>query len=161
MSQHLWVLSKLLSMHKHYVNAKALASNEDTPAASSKDTPTVSSNYIISYVIATCYRKIRNRMNHPLSVTYLGCFDEIKTFDFDSSMAHDAPTKVQYRNDRLFMSNYLLSCKKLLPNIQVDKLEQQAHLARKDEPYQLYTEETCIQFHLLFVAILRAFKSRT
>lgn len=148
MHSHLWIMSKMLSMYKSPGKVKAHgASNAAT------------SNRILYHVIATCYPKMNRRMKHSVSETYMQCLEEIKTFDISTSMVQDTPSEVQLKSDRRFLSEYLLPCKDILNNlgIKTSKLEAQASLAIDGKAFQLYTIHTSIEFHQLFVGILKAF----
>ncbi len=127
--------------------------------------PPPHSTHIIEYVIATCYPKIIRRMKHPLSVAYIECLDGIPSFQYDSAIVHETPSKLQIRNDRRFLIEYLIPCRSLLQGLKIPNLQAQAEAAKKlqeegkDEEanLQLYTSITATEFHQLFVAILKAF----
>src|SRR6266700_7616360 len=142
-ADHLLILSKLLTMKEPSI---------DDPQRNSYS----SSERLLRYVIATCYPKMKRRLKHrTLSLPYIKSLEEIPTFQFDESKLSQA-SKVESANDLLFVRKFMLP---FLSNIgtEIPKLIVQAKALKEGKPVYLYTEDTCAEFHALFLELLRNF----
>ena len=117
------------------------------------------SDRLLLYVIATSYPKILRRIKHPnLSIPYITSLEQLKNFQFDESMRSEA-SKQEIENDRLFLVKYLFTAvEESWLDLPTPKLFQQANLAKQGDPFQLYTKDTCLEFHLLLSVLLAKFQ---
>src|SRR6266567_1047044 len=142
-AKHLLILSKLLTMKEPSI---------DSPQRNSYSP----SEHLLCYVIATCYPKMKRRSKHrTLSLPYIKSLEEITTFQFDESKLNLA-SNAESANDLLFMRKFMLP---FLRNIgtKIPKLTMQANALDEGKPVYLYTEDTCAEFHTLFLELLRNF----
>jgi hypothetical protein len=141
-TKHLWVLSRILTMKEP---------SSDGP----KTVPDSLSRCLIHHVIATCYPKMLRRLGQrTLSGPYIRSLKSVTTFKFGESMSNTATEEMT--NDRLLLL-FILKSISLHPKI--PKLLEQAKLAERREPFQLYTKETCTEFHILLVELLERFQT--
>lgn len=137
MAGHLWILGKLLTM------------KDDK-----KDFGIVFGR-LLPYVVATCYMKIKRRLKNDLSKPYMKALRAVKTVLFDESQ-RGTPRADELANDRQFLVNYLLTTAERR-GTETPNLIKQAELARDHKPFHLYTEDTCMEFHNLFIDLLEEF----
>lgn len=124
-----------------------------------QETPSQSlSNHLIRYVIATCYRKMKRRLNHAtLSQPYLRSLVEAIGSPFCEPPQMPSATDISY--DRLFLTyiyGFFLEDTRFVgtfPNI-----VEQAKLTHKGEPFQLYSKDTHSEFHQLLLNFLALFR---
>jgi hypothetical protein len=143
MSSHLWILSKLIF-----------------PEKSQLDTPIL--NTLLKYTITTCHKKMNRRFNHDLSMRHFESLRNVKDFPFNLNPELQVDTDLdKISNDRAFVSGFVARTLRtpemltsLIPNIQLLC----NNLPRESEPFQLYTSETCMEFHNLLVELLDKFK---
>ncbi|KJA17468.1 hypothetical protein HYPSUDRAFT_57717 [Hypholoma sublateritium FD-334 SS-4] len=146
-AKHLWILSKLLCMKEP---------SNDGP----KRDITALINRIRRYIIATCYPKMNRRMQHRLSRSYVQSLGGITAFQFSESERDGLPPKDEIESDRRFLVNILLPlASDSIYKTKTPKLLEQAQLAYDLKPFQLYTNETCTEFHQLFIEILQGFET--
>lgn len=139
--------------------SKLLSMKEPSDNGLKRDT-TALSNRILRYVIATCYPKMNRRMKHRLSWSYIQSLGGITTFQFSESEYDGLPPRDEIENDRHFLVKFLLSVASgSICNTKTPKLLEQAQLACDRKPFQLYTNETCIEFHQLFLEIMKGFET--
>ena len=125
-----------------------------------KREPPVLSRRILRYVLATCYPLINRRLKHRLSRSYIQAVAEVTTFQFSESEYNRKSATAEIEGDRRFLVDYLLpSSLASIWETKIPKLMEQAQLARDRKPFQLYTNETCIEFHQLFLEILKRFET--
>lgn len=154
LARHLWVISKLLTMKEPGINPRK------------SEIPLSRSESIRFYVAATCYPKILRRLKNTVSQRYIKSLEAVTTFPFDESMCFqptkDQPTKDQIQNDRQFALVYLLPVNAQYKNGHLANtfphLIEQANTAKDDPNFQLYTEETCMEFHKFLLEILTRFR---
>src|SRR6266699_1406515 len=122
-----------------------------------KQTPSLSKRLLL-YVIATCYPKMIHRLGHQtLSEPYIQSLNQVMTFQFDESKVDQRSTD-EITNDRLFLVKFMLpACSSL--RTKIPKLMQQAKLAEDSKPFQLYTKDTCMEFHELLNELLLRFRT--
>jgi len=137
---HLRVLGKLLSM------------KESSPSGPKKD-PSSLSGRLLRYVIATCYPKMTRRLKHKtLSQPYILSLKQVNTFNVDNSKL-DEPQPHRTQHDRLFMTRFFLTTPLEFQN-KYPTIKQ----AKMDKDFQLYTEDTCTEFHRLLIFLLVRFE---
>jgi hypothetical protein len=141
MTSHLWILRNLIFL---------------------KD-PESSFSTLLKYTITTCYSKMNRRFKHHLSQRHLESLEHLKVedFSFNPELQSDTdPGKMS--NDRALITGFVFQTKEnpnmltsSIPNIQLlcD------NLPHKSEPFQLYTSETCREFHSLVVELLGKFRN--
>jgi hypothetical protein len=141
MTSHLWILRNLIFL---------------------KD-PESSFSTLLKYTITTCYSKMNRRFKHHLSQRHLESLEHLKVedFPFNPELQSDTdPGKMS--NDRALITGFVFQTKEnpnmltsSIPNIQLlcD------NLPHKSEPFQLYTSETCREFHSLVVELLGKFRN--
>jgi hypothetical protein len=136
--KHVWVLSRLITM---------------------KEDPESPDNRLLRYVVATCYPKMINRLNHRTwSQPYIDSLKRITTVEFDESrLERDRVSAKEIDNDRQFLLNFFLPISSSLQT-KVPKLIKQAENAKSNKDLQLYTEDTCEEFHRLLIELLDAFR---
>jgi len=124
----------------------------------SKTDPSSFFRRILLYVIATCYPKMIHRLGHrTLSKPYIQSLNEVKTFRYDKSM-FDKGLTAEIESDRLFLVEFMLSASSRL-HIKFPKIMEQAKLAEDSKPFQLYTKDTCAEFHKLLNELLLLFQT--
>jgi hypothetical protein len=145
-TKHLWILSKLLNMKE--------PSTSDGP----KGNPSSLSKRLLRYVIATCYRKMIRRLGHrTLSQPYIQSLKQVTTFQFDESKL-DQASEGETANDRLFLLQFVLTGA-WRPCTKFPKLIEQAKVAEDGKTFQLYTKDTCAEFHELLIELLLCFET--
>jgi hypothetical protein len=146
MPVHLRVLGKLLSM------------KEPSPNGPIAD-PGKLSGRLLRYVIATSYSKIRRRLkNKTLSQPYIESLKQVDTLDMDyPKRDKPSPQRPQRtEHDRLFLTKFFSTTSE---NFQAGfpKLLKQAKTVH-DQDFQLYTKDTCAEFHKLLTLLLVRFE---
>jgi len=108
------------------------------------------------YVIATCYQKIRRRLRHKtLSQPFIKSLKQVETFNVDESQRGTRSAQ-RTEHDKLFLTKFLLDAHRDL-HAKFPKLLKHARM--KDDPdFELYTEDTCIEFHHLLILLLERFQ---
>lgn len=109
------------------------------------------------YVIASGFRRILHRLNHPtLSKPFSDSLKKVSTVEFPE-LSEMAPEPGKLPNDKRF----LLTLKHLSPYLRVGvkNLLQQAEAASDNKPYNVYTKDTCIEFHHLLCELLETFQA--
>jgi hypothetical protein len=120
--------------------------------------PSSLSKRLLLYVIATCHPKMIHRLEHQtLSEPYIQSLNQVTTFQFDESKVDQGST-VEITNDRLFLVKFVLPASSGL-HTKIPKLIQQAKLAEDSKPFQLYTKDTCMEFHELLNELLLGFRT--
>lgn len=113
---------------------------------------------ILCYVAGACYPKMLRRFrNTTVSVPYLQSLVEIKDFDFRDEVTVPE-TKEGYENEKVFLTHCVATWGREI-NINISHIVEQADLAAANKPFQLYSEKTSKQFHLLLVDILQALQT--
>jgi len=155
MAEHLWILSQVLVMKYNF----------DGRSHSHRN----SAFLLMNYVIATCYLKMIRRLKHKtLSLPYIESLRSVKmagvTFLESHEKQEGQEKERQDANDKIFLVDFLITFSEArvstptftptpIPNI----LEQ-ASLAVKDKPFQLYTKSTYQEFHCLLLELLETFQ---
>jgi hypothetical protein len=116
-------------------------------------------HHLLRYVIATCYPKILRRIRHlTLSKPYLVSLQSVTAFSFVEPHQHQEPNRAGIKSDRLLLSNFLsVAARKL--RTKIPKIEEQIALVEAEQPFKLYTKETCIEFHELLCELLERFEA--
>ena len=124
-----------------------------------KEDPESPDNRLLRYVVATCYPKMINRLNNQTwSQPYIDSLKRISTVEFDESrLERDRVSAKEIDNDRQFLLNFFLPISSSL-RTKVPKLIKQAENAKSNKDLQLYTEDTCEEFHRLLIELLDAFR---
>jgi hypothetical protein len=145
MTSHLWILSKLIFPEK----------NENGFDKSG------TLNTLLHYTITTCHLKMTRRFKHHLSQRLLESLGEVRDFPFNPALKVDTNLD-KTTNDRALITGFVSETLKnrniittSIPNIQLLC----NNLPPESEPFQLYTSETCNEFHNLVVELLNSFKS--
>jgi len=148
MSRHLWILGKLLNMKR--LSAKGLEKSS-----------TNDSTRFLCYVVATSYPKMIHQLNHKaLSLPLIAALEQIQTFTFKESQL-DQEQKEGTESDMLFMTNFLPYVAPVL-HIAIPKIMEKTTVPMGIEDhsaFQLYTQDTCMEFHKLFMHLLLCFQS--
>src|SRR6266446_3839510 len=142
---HLRVLGKLLSM------------KESSPNGPTKDPGSLSAR-LLCYVIATCYSKMARQLKHKtLSQPYIRSLNQVNTVDVNNSfnvnnfkLDKSSPQRIQH--DRLFLTKFFLTTPLEFRNKFPTLLKQAEMESNKD--FQLYTKDTCAEFHELLILLL-------
>ena len=138
LAEHLWILSKLLVM---------------------KGQPAKVLDRLIRYLIATCYPKMDRRWKHQtLSKPHIDSLNQVKDEDvtFNESL-RGQPSVEAIASDRLFLADIMWLVEE--PSTPIPRILEQAKLAAANEDFQLYNENTCKEFHSLFLDILKRFET--
>lgn len=121
------------------------------------------------YICAVCHKKMRRRFRNPdLSQPYLKALEEVNITGLPSiplapfPRKEDADAFVKMISDRLFLEEYIIQLggtvlcpiKTPIPNL-IRKAKEV--MSSEEEGFQLYTDETRKEFHLLLVETLRDF----
>ena len=134
LSTHIWILSKLLLMPDPH-------------------------DRLLRHVIATCHRRMIRRIHHPtLSKPYLVSLKAVTAFSFVEPLQHQEPNPAAIESDRLLLSKFLSSAAPKL-HTKLPKIEEQIALVKAEQPFKLYTKETCMEFHLLLCELLERFET--
>jgi hypothetical protein len=94
------------------------------------------------YVVAADFKKMLARMNHPVSVLYLTCFQQMKSETFEH--INVVPTK-HNENDQLFLDDIPILAK--FANTKIPNLEKMAQAAKEMAPFNFYNKDTYMEFH--------------
>lgn len=139
MSSHLWVLSNLIF-----------------PENSEPHTPL---NTLLRYTVTTSHSKMQRRFEHAMSKLHLKSLGKVKDFPFNPELQLDTD-RDKMTNDRALVAGFVSRTKtephmitSSIPNIQLFC----ENLPHENEPFQLYTSETCTEFHILLVELLTKF----
>ncbi|KAF8804067.1 hypothetical protein BYT27DRAFT_7194791 [Phlegmacium glaucopus] len=143
LASHLWILGQLIF-----------------PPQLQQDGALHDCNFLRKYTIATCYPKMARRLEHPLSNLYIESLRGVKDFPFHPNLPKDMPpTKIA--NDRVFLDQFVAATK-IHPQIIKSSIANITlmlnNLPPVGEPFELYTSETCMEFHNLLVEILDRFR---
>ena len=135
---HLQVLNRLLSK---------IASSHGTPQKGHDPY-----RQFLGYIIATCYPKIAHRLKHKtLSEPYIQALNQVGTFDVQ--IPEPSTNSQEISGNRLFLEWFLL-CPTLLDYPKLSKKAER----KDDKDSQLYTKDTCAEFHKLLLLLLERFK---
>jgi len=150
--------NRTLAMHLQ-VLGKLLSNNGPTEDGSLYER-------LLSYVIGTCYPKIAHRLTHKtLSQPYVWSLNQVNTVDVNNSFNVnkfnlDNPSRgrtlARAQSDRLFLTRFFLAAPLEVQNKFPTLLKQAEMLSNKD--FQLYTKDTCAEFHGLLILLLERFE---
>lgn len=107
------------------------------------------------YVVAADFKKMLARMNHPVSSRYLACFQRVKSMTFEPIKGALMTRKSYGGNDQLFLDHIPFLAQ--VADTKIPNLEKTAQAAMKKEPFNLYNEDTCMEFHELLCELLERF----
>jgi len=153
MAEHLWILSRVLVMKYNF----------DGRSHSHRN----SAFLLMNYVIATCYLKMICRLKHEtLSLPYIESLRSVKMASVTFLESHEKQEgqERQDANDKIFLVDFLitfLEARVSTPTFTptpIPNILEQASLAVKDEPFQLYTKSTYREFHCLLLELLKTFQ---
>lgn len=118
--------------------------------------PGVLSERLLRYVIATCYEKMIQRLRHKtLSLPYS---ESLKGLNPSKFVAHSEPASpAEADNDRLFLLKVVLLAHDKF-DTKTPNLVKTAKLAEANKSFELYTEDTYMEFHNLLNELLRRFR---
>jgi hypothetical protein len=138
---HMWMINKLLVQARRNSDKRSLT----------------------NYIIASCYQRMLTRLDYRTSESYLKAFTTLTTIDYTEqphaeqphTTQHDITRRSEFANDQSFLTNLnrympLLDLRSKIPNLALKA----KHPDRVD---QLYTKETCTEFHLLLCELLERF----
>ena len=141
LATHLYILNRLLVM-------PGLQHNEE------------SLDPLLSYVIAISYPKMLRRLQHPVSRRYLNSLKAVTGIRFSNHPRElSEPGNDDSNDERFLVWLHKLAVRKPRFLDKFPKIVYQAKLAVEDQPFQLYTKDTCEEFHLLLVKFLESFQS--
>jgi hypothetical protein len=103
------------------------------------------------YVIAACFRKMLRRMDDFDSAFDLAALKNLENFEF-SEQFH-APSVTEIDSDRTLL-NILPHILPHIKSIDFPKLRQQIEIAKTLPEVSLYTNDTCVEYHLLLCTLL-------
>jgi hypothetical protein len=140
---HLWILSKLLIFQAH------------GPVGNPPEM-----KRLLRYTIATCYKKMNSRLTDPVSDSYIKALTKVEEFSFDPKLQRERGS-TEILNDQTFL-NYIfdnLAVVKIpIPNITGLYNDYKSRLHQDDANFELYTHDTCTEFHCLLINLLNSFK---
>jgi hypothetical protein len=121
--------------------------------------------HLSRYTAAVSYKKMARRFNNKnLSIPYFKSLEQVKNRDipFMSQLGgkradNDRFGRDEVNNDRRFLKDFVaLNTNRLIPNLinMVNNLPPDG----EDSDFQLYTNETSAEFHLLLLLLLTNFK---
>ena len=117
------------------------------------------------YVVAACCTKISDCFAHPVSKAYCQSLELVpEKFPFNKLDPLDAPTKKEKENDRDFLIEFVWTCRSLpqqnggaLSTSTYSNLLNLAEEAANQQDLRIYNENTCQEFHKLFIQLLQGF----
>ena len=132
---HLWFLGKFLIKSKFDMKALQL------------------------YVVAASFKKIRRRMNDSKQISKFN-YDSLVTLDVVEfpEFSEPPPNRTSQAAKDEELLKVLPTIHKHLPSLPMSNLLRQVELANGQGPYNIYTEDTRIEFHMLLCELLRLFK---
>lgn len=111
------------------------------------------------YVVATCFRKIFHRFNHPtFSSPYLRSLKnlDVTAYTFRASSVQAKPRMTE--NDELLLSSLLAELgTKLIPGFPILREVAQSTQLDQEQPVAFYSEATYREFHKLLYTLLDSF----
>jgi hypothetical protein len=134
---HLWNLSKLLLLSP----------------ASVQDGPDM--KRLLRYTIATCYQKMNLRLTDPVSDSYIKALMTVKEFSFDPKLQRDSRL-TEITNDRTFLK--YITNNPAVVKASIPRITDLYKLHQDDADLELYTQDTCMEFHCLLIDLLNSFK---
>lgn len=141
LATHLHILSRLLTM----------------PGPQHDDEESL--NRLLSYVIATCYPKMLRRSKHSVSQRYLSSLKGATGIRFSQPPRELSEREIDKSNDQRFLGwVHNLALRNQDFRDEYPKIVHQAKLAVENEPFQLYSEATCEEFHHLLINLLQKFQ---
>jgi len=140
-ASHLWIVGKLLSMKE--------------PTTGNRD-PYLLNNRLISHVTANCFRKMCRRLRQTVSKRFLDSLNSITTWTFDEAKRGE-PTPTNIQNDHAFVVSYLLPTKGDAVAGEIRNLLKQAELVDDNATEWLYTQGSCLEFHVMLLALIKDF----
>jgi hypothetical protein len=152
LASHLWILSKLI-----FPENTTISEDEDDDRL----------NILLNYIITTSHKKMERRFKHDLSDRHLQSLMKVEDFTFNPELQVDTDfDKIdKILNDRAFITGFVSRTKrepKLLASLDLSPIPNIKrmcdNLPHESEPFQLYTSETCTEFHNLVVGLLVKFK---
>jgi len=100
------------------------------------------------YIIATCYLRMIRRLNYNLSCSFRHALEKLQTVEF--SEQHYDSSASEKANDEAFLSELQKSAASLLR-------KKTPNLLDGRDPGNIYTVDTCTEFHLLLCELLQQF----
>lgn len=148
LATHLYILKQLLLMK---------------PDANTKDC----AEYLRRYVVATCHKKIRSRMDHKtMSLPFFEALGLVpRPIIFRKDIVPQASTPQEQINDKELLAFVALdlqappvSERPDAPELPMTNLLDAAEKSERNEPFELYSEATCDEFHGFLLLCLDYFK---
>jgi hypothetical protein len=132
---HLWILCELLIQSK--VDIKPLQ----------------------LYIIAACFLKIRHRMKDKnISKAYYNSLKNVTDFPKFTETSKGTPKAQEAQSDKHLLIEVLPVLHEYIPHLPMSNLLRQSEAASAQGPYNIYTEDTHMEFHLLLCELLRRFE---
>jgi len=154
LSTHLWILSNVLIEPDHH------------KCPGRKQFPSVLVKHLSRYIAAVSYKRMARRFNNTnLSMPYFESLKQVKTIRFMSRgkrANNNRRDRVEVESDRLFIEDFVKLytsnpglLKTPIPNL----INMANHLPPTgSDDFELYTNETCNEFHHLLLELLDCFK---
>lgn len=112
------------------------------------------------YVIAACFLKMRRRMNDKNNISKF-YYDSLTTLDVSEFPEFiEPPPSGTFKTtiDKQLLIEVLPVLHEHLPHLPMSNLLRQAEAANSQCPYNIYTEDTRIEFHALLCGLLKCYK---
>lgn len=150
LSTHLWILSNVLI-------------GTDTTLDGRWKFRSELSKHLSRYIAAMSYKKMARRFNNiNLSIPYFESLKQVETRNIrfasrgkraDSNKQHDQD---EVDSDRLFLEDFvkLYTARPDLLKTKIPNLIKMVGQSPTSDDFELYTNETCVEFHLLLLELL-------
>jgi hypothetical protein len=170
LSNHLYILSELI-----FKKNENTENTESDLAREKRETEAL--NTLLTYSITTSHSKMHRRLNHRVSKLHLKSLGRVENVPFNServsklhlkslgrvkNVPFNSELQEKITNDRNFITGFVKETltkpemiTSSIPNIQ----NLVKNLPPESDSFQLYTSETCTEFHNLLVELLTKFKS--
>jgi len=114
---------------------------------------------LLRYAIATCYPKIHHRLYDHVSESYIHTLTLVKEFSFDSELKRE-PHQTEFKNDRTFLE-HIFNSNTSAVTIPIPRIADlyKLHQGDANPDFELYTCDTCKEFHSLLVNLLESFRT--
>jgi len=118
---------------------------------------------LLRYAIATCYPKINHRLNDCVSESYIRTLTLLKEFSFDPKLQRDK-RMTEFQNDWTFLNHILRfnsNTSAVTVTVPIPRITDLYRLHQGDAEleFELYTCDTCKEFHCLLVNLLVSFRT--
>ena len=124
---HVWMISKLLTVLRNQTELVVL---------------------LLCYITAACFRKMLRRLDHEILEPFLSSLTKLTTFKLTERPQPASPAKLRRDKD------FLLAIRSFRTDKPIPKIKTQAQAASTGEAFEVYTEDTCMEFHRLLCELL-------